>query len=164
MTTVSKPNRNPASADVMAQKTIRRFKAWDLREVSVDEAVEVLISNAPTRVTRRDRSRSATTGNARWPRQPAGPGGQVPLSPLPRRLWCWPTDCQTGRNADGGDRPRTHASFPGRSCGASHSSQPLELPHPRHDAVPTGAGQVHKPSLAFGELRLGKPSEFVTGE
>src|SRR6476660_9231023 len=125
MTTVSKPNRNPASADVMAQKTIRRFKAWDLREVFVDEAVEVLISNAPTRVTRRDRSRSATTGNARWPRQPAGPGGQVPLSPLPRRLWCWPTDCQTGRNADGGDRPRTHASFPSRSCGASHSSQPV---------------------------------------
>ena len=59
---MSKPNRNPASAEVMAQKTICRFKAWDLREVSVDEAVEVLISNAPTRVTRRDRSCSAATG------------------------------------------------------------------------------------------------------
>src|SRR6187402_2041971 len=94
MTTVSKPNRNPARADVIAQKTICRFKTWGLREVSVDEAVEVLISNALTRVTRRDRSCSVTTDNARWPRQPAGRGRHAPLSPLPRRLWCWPTDCQ----------------------------------------------------------------------
>jgi len=44
------------------------------------------------------------------------------------------------------------------------ATQALELAHPEHDAVPTGAVLGHHPSLAFGELRLGKPSEFVTSE
>ena len=33
-----------------------------------------------------------------------------------------------------------------------------------HYMGPTGAVLVHHPSLAFGELRLGKPSEFLTRE
>jgi hypothetical protein len=42
----------------------------------------------------------------------------------------------------------------------AHETQALRLPHPQHDATPTGAGLVHQPSLACVRERatVGKPT------
>jgi hypothetical protein len=37
----------------------------------------------------------------------------------------------------------------------------IRLLEPAHHWIPTGENLGHQPSLAFGELRLGKPSEFL---
>jgi hypothetical protein len=48
MTTVSKPKRNPASAEVMAQKKMRPLKPWDGFEVCVGEVMFMFMSKAFT--------------------------------------------------------------------------------------------------------------------
>ena len=161
---MSNPNRNPASAEVMAQKTICRFKAWDLREVSVDEAVEVLMSNAPY------------AGDPPRPllfrRPPATPAGQGNLQgPVvrPHSALC-PADYGAGRRivkregmrTEATGRARMHRSLAGAAAHHTRLSLSSCRIHgtTRFQLAPVWSTILRSRALTpKRELRLGKPRE-----